>query len=206
MNSVRLLKQVYTPTKVICIGRNYVEHIAELKNEIPDNMVVFAKPNSAISDHLQATHGDEKLHYECELTLLVEDGKYVGMGLGLDLTKRDLQSHLKNKGLPWERAKGFNGAAVLTDFVPLPEPLIWNDIAFELKIDGELIQFGDPALMMYSPIEILKEITSFMQPDSGDIIMTGTPKGVGQVKSGSAYTVTLRYQDQTLLQHEWIAE
>ena len=118
MYSVRLGDQRISPSKVLCIGRNYVEHIKELNNAIPEQMVVFNKPNTSITTTLTSFH-QESLHYETEICFLVENGKYSAVGLGLDLTKRELQSKLKAKGLPWERAKAFDGSAVFSRFVPL---------------------------------------------------------------------------------------
>ena len=116
MNVVNFEEQSISPSKIICIGRNYVDHIAELGNEVPDEMVVFLKPNSAISSKLQSYH-QEPLHYEAELCFLYQQGHFTAVAIGLDLTKRNLQAKLKTKGLPWERAKSFNGAAVFSDFV-----------------------------------------------------------------------------------------
>ena len=114
MNTITLLStdnsaQLITPSKVVCIGRNYVDHIKELANEMPDQMVVFIKPNSAISTRLFAKHNDDALHFEAELSFLYQGGKFTAVALGLDLTKREVQGTLKAKGLPWERAKAFDG-------------------------------------------------------------------------------------------------
>lgn len=205
MNTIRMHTSPVSPSKIICVGRNYVEHIAELHNEIPENMVVFVKPNSAIDSRLYASHRHEPLHYECELCFLVENGQYVAMGVGLDLTKRDLQSKLKNKGLPWERAKGFNGAALFSEFISIPADLELNDLSFELFINGSQIQAGDPSLMMYKPLQILNEVNTFMHMEDGDIVMTGTPKGVGLVQQGDHFLARLNYQGKTLIEKLWIA-
>ncbi len=102
-----------TPSKIVCVGRNYVAHIEELGNEIPEQMVVFNKPNSAIGDTLYANLG-EPLHYESELAFMVRAGQLAAVAFGLDLTRRELQSRLKHRGLPWERAKAFDGAALFS--------------------------------------------------------------------------------------------
>lgn len=180
------------PNKLICIGRNYVEHIRELGSEVPDEMVVFLKPSSAISDELLSFH-QEPLHYEAELCYMVKGGKFVGVGLGLDLTKRDLQRKLKAKGLPWERSKAFDGAAVFSNFI-LDEQLANHPLCFTLHIDDELTQIGHTELMMYRPSQILENLQSFMKPEDGDVIMSGTPKGVGQVSSGATFALSL-YHD-----------
>jgi len=120
------LKKIYVgersvaPAKIVCVGRNFVEHIEELGNEIPENMVIFLKPNSAVAEDLRACH-DEPLHYEGELCFLFEKGRFAAVGFGLDLTKRNLQSQLKVKGLPWERAKAFDGSVVFSSFVPIAD-------------------------------------------------------------------------------------
>ncbi len=118
MYSVRVGDEVISPSKVVCIGRNYLEHIQELNNAIPDDMVVFNKPSTSIAQQLYAAH-DEPLHYEAEICFVVNDGSYTAVGVGLDLTKRKLQSALKGKGLPWERAKGFDNSAIFSRFVQL---------------------------------------------------------------------------------------
>ncbi|MFA0697572.1 fumarylacetoacetate hydrolase family protein, partial [Vibrio sp. 10N.222.49.C9] len=106
LKQVTLENQSFTPSKILCVGRNYAAHIEELGNEIPEDMVVFMKPNSSLSQQLNSFH-DEPLHYEAELCFLVKDGEFSGVAIGLDLTKRETQSALKAKGLPWERAKAF---------------------------------------------------------------------------------------------------
>jgi len=116
MKTVNFNGREVTPSKIVCIGRNYVEHIEELGNEIPSSMVIFMKPNSAIKSKL-ISNDVEPIHYEGEISFMMLDGKIRGVGFGLDLTKRGLQSKLKAKGLPWERAKAFDGAAVFSDFV-----------------------------------------------------------------------------------------
>jgi 2-keto-4-pentenoate hydratase/2-oxohepta-3-ene-1,7-dioic acid hydratase in catechol pathway len=197
-------KQRFTPSKIVCIGRNYVEHIQELGNEVPDDMVVFIKPNSAISTQLTAFH-QETVHYEAELCFMVNNGKLSAVGLGLDLTKRSLQNTLKTKGLPWERAKAFDGSALFSDFIDLDalgdsnsarvsdnstkaDNLAW---CFEFEIDGVIVQWGYSELMMYSPQLIIDALTDFVSLEEGDIIMTGTPKGVGALKAGSHYQLSL---------------
>jgi 2-keto-4-pentenoate hydratase/2-oxohepta-3-ene-1,7-dioic acid hydratase in catechol pathway len=203
MRTVNLDGKTITPSKIICIGRNYVDHIAELGNEIPDEMVVFLKPNSAIAENLHAVH-QEPLHYEAELCFVYEKGSFVAVGVGLDLTKRQLQNKLKAKGLPWERAKAFDGAAVFSDFVAIES--IDDNLCLELTIDNTLIQAGGISLMMYKPEVILTQLSSFMSLEDGDIVMTGTPKGVGQIVAGTHFLVKVKRGSEILTSASWIAK
>lgn len=202
MNSVNLDGKSITPSKVICIGRNYVDHIHELGNEIPDDMVVFIKPNSAISDELTSFH-HEQLHYEGEICLMVIGGEFRAVGFGLDLTKRQLQSELKSKGLPWERAKAFDGSAVMGDFISVDN--IDDSLSLSLAIDGEVIQQGGIALMMYKPQQILASLKVLFTLEDGDIVMTGTPKGVGEVKAGAKFDGRIIENGRTLNCSKWLA-
>lgn len=204
MNSPFLFNQrPILPGNIVCVGRNYVEHIHELGNEIPDDMVVFNKPASCARTTLSAEQG-EALHYECELCLLMQNGRIAGVGLGLDLTKRALQTRLKQQGLPWERAKAFDGAATFSPFVDAPEDL--SQLRFSLHIDNEPVQYGDPSLMMYKPEVIVQELSQFMTLAEHDIIMTGTPKGVGKVQAGARFTARLHYGSECLIEHHWTAQ
>ena len=202
MNTIAFGNRTLTPSKVVCIGRNYVEHIEELGNEIPENMVVFNKPNSAVTDTLHY-YGDA-CRFEGEICLLIEGGGIVGIGFGLDLTRADIQNKLKTKGLPWERAKSFDGSAVLSDFVPFEGDI--SQIAFEMQINGERIQHATYDLMMYKPAEMIREIQSFMTLEDGDVIMTGTPKGVGYYALGDRFEAVVMCGEDVLLACEWIAE
>lgn len=203
MNTVVVEGRVVTPSKVVCIGRNYVEHITELGNEVPDDMVVFVKPNSAISNNLHAVH-QETLHYEGELCFIYQNGTFSAVGFGFDLTKRQLQSQLKAKGLPWERAKAFNGSAIFSDFTELES--ISDALSFELSINNEIVQQGGISLMMYRPLEILAELQRFMTLENGDIVMTGTPKGVGEVVRGAQYQGRVLCNNQVLCSATWTAK
>ena len=165
--------------KIVCVGRNYEEHIIELGSEKPDSMVLFLKPASAIADRLNAYLG-ETLHYEGEICFSIKDGEFDRVGFGLDLTKRALQTRLKQKGLPWERAKAFDGAACFSDFVAFDKTKI-NQLRLKLDINQQTVQAGGYDLMIYKPDQVLREIKSFMTLNDGDIVMTGTPKGVGEV-------------------------
>ncbi|MBT4077145.1 MAG: FAA hydrolase family protein, partial [Gammaproteobacteria bacterium] len=171
-------------------------------NEVPDEMVVFMKPNSAISDDLYSFK-QEQLHYEGEICLMVENGQFSAVGFGLDITKRTLQSKLKSKGLPWERAKAFNGSAVFSPFVELDE--IDDSLTIKLAINGQNIQSGDVSLMMYKPDEILTELQTFMSLNDGDIIMTGTPKGVGVINKGDLFKGSIKTDQGQITGSEWTA-
>jgi 2-keto-4-pentenoate hydratase/2-oxohepta-3-ene-1,7-dioic acid hydratase in catechol pathway len=191
------------PSKIVCVGRNYVKHIEELGNEIPDNMVVFLKPNSAISEELHSFH-QEQLHYEGELCFLFENGIFSAVGFGLDITKRELQSKLKSKGLPWERAKAFDGSAIFSQFVEIPN--LSKNLTFELDINGKKIQSGSINLMIYKPEEILAELLTFMSLCNGDIVMTGTPMGVGPVNPGQIFAGKVKDNDKVITSAEWAAK
>ncbi len=202
MQEVVFGEKEITPSKVVCVGRNYVAHIEELGNEMPDNMVLFNKPNSAISQTLD--YFSPTCRFEGELCLLIKEGKAVGLGLGLDLTYASIQNILKQKGLPWERAKAFNGSAVMSKFIGFEEAL--DKIRFTLHINGMLIQEADHTLMMYKPHQIIEEIQTFMTLEDYDIIMTGTPQGVGTYKKGDHFEMKLFSEEKLLLASSWEAK
>ena len=204
MNRIRIGDDAVAPSKIVCIGRNYLEHIRELGNETPEQMVIFNKPNSTISSTLLADSG-EPLHYEGEICFAIRDGRYHAVGFGLDLTRRELQSRLKAKGLPWERAKAFDGAACFSDFVELGDTAI-GTLSLELEIDAELRQAGGYELMMHKPDAILAGIQAFMSLEDGDIVMTGTPRGVGQVAKGERFVGRIKSGDTVLVEHAWTAQ
>jgi 2-keto-4-pentenoate hydratase/2-oxohepta-3-ene-1,7-dioic acid hydratase in catechol pathway len=204
MQSVDVLGTPACPSKIVCIGRNYVAHVRELANEIPDSMVVFNKPNSAISNTLRSHIGGETLHYEGELAFAVQDGCLSAVGFGLDLTRRALQSKLKQQGLPWERAKAFDGAALFSAFVTLPTAL--EHLTLRLTVNGELRQAGGVELMLYRPDAILRELSSFTTLEDGDIIMTGTPAGVGEVRPGQVFDGRVLHGEKCLVSASWIAQ
>lgn len=185
MKTVTFDNRPVRPSKIICIGLNYTRHIEELGNQVPDNLVMFLKPNSAIGSELTSSLQDEPLHYEGEISLMVMEGRLAGVGFGLDLTRRELQSKLKSRGLPWERAKAFDGAALFSSFVPLTVPA--ESLEVQLSIDGEERQRGDVSMMLYPPAAILEDLSAFMTLEDGDIIMTGTPAGVGPVTPGADF-------------------
>lgn len=192
------------PSKVVCVGRNYVEHIKELNNEVPTSMVLFMKPNSALSSEL-ITGAQIPLHYEGEISFLIREGKIFAVGFGLDLTNRELQSELKVKGLPWERAKAFNGAAVMSQFVSIEESDIAK-LSMQLWINGALVQEGNSDLMIYKPLTVIDEISSFSTLVDNDIVMTGTPKGVGSYVKGDRFVGKIFLGDSEIISHEWVAK
>lgn len=205
MNTILLGNKKITPSKIICIGRNYAKHAAELGNELSDEMVVFVKPNSSLTTVLSSFH-EEPLHYEGEIALLVEGGQFAGVGFGLDLTKRKLQSVLKGKGLPWERAKGFNGAAVVDRFVALPAQVDFSGLSLELSINGQVRQRGSVKDMLFKPKTILNDLISFISLEDGDIVMTGTPEGVGEVELGATFMGRIFLGDDLLIESTWLAQ
>jgi len=201
MKTVNFNQKKITPSKVVCIGRNYVEHIKELGNEIPSSMVIFMKPNSSISDKLLACK-EEPIHYEGEISFLILESKIAGVGFGLDLTKRGIQSKLKEKGLPWERAKAFDGASVFSDFVVFDGDT--DSLHVKLFINDKLIQDGLVSHMLYKPEDMLKEINSFSSLQNGDIVMSGTPKGVGIINQGDKFVGQILKDHELLVEKEWI--
>lgn len=204
MGEIQVEEKKVKVGKVLCVGRNYVEHIHELDNAIPEQMVVFNKPSSSISATLHSFH-QETLHYEAEICFLIQNGQYAAVGLGLDLTKRGLQSTLKKQGLPWERAKAFDDSVVFSRFVPL-EGIDINDLNLELLINCVHVQKGHVKQMLYPPFTILDELSSYTRLEDGDVVMTGTPKGVGEVHQGDVFLGRLKCGDVTLFETEWVAD
>lgn len=202
MKTVKYKDQTLEVSKVVCIGRNYVEHIEELGNEIPSSMVVFNKPNSAISDTLY--YFSEHCRFEGEICFLIRDAKIEAVGFGLDLTHADIQNYLKSKGLPWERAKAFDNSAVLSEFIPLDGDI--SSLGMKLYINDELVQSATYDLMMYKPNTMLSEIQSFMTLQDNDIIMSGTPKGVGTYRVGDKFLGQVFIGKLLLLEKEWEVE
>lgn len=196
MKTIKLQDQVLCPSKIVCIGRNYAAHIDELKNETPSEPVIFIKPNSSISKEIYFNQRDP-VDYEGELVFLIIKGEIAGVGSGLDLTKRQLQARLKEKGLPWERAKAFDNSAVLSPFVNFDGDL--STLSIQLFLNDELVQSAGYDLMLNKPEDILLEIKGFLTLEDGDLIMTGTPKGVGKIQPGDRFLAKV-FSDDTLLQ------
>lgn len=181
--------------KIICIGRNYANHIAELQNERPDEPVIFLKPDSAVlPDKAPFVIPDfsSDIHHEIEVIVKINKlGKYIDpkfahkyydeIGLGIDFTARDVQNKLKEKGLPWEKAKAFDGSAIIGDFLPKNEFSSTENITFELINNGQTVQKGNTANMLWKIDEIIAYVSQFFTLKKGDIIFTGTPEGVAKV-------------------------
>ena len=202
MRSVIFNGRAVQPGKVICVGKNYAAHIAEMDSVPAEEMVVFMKPNSSMGDTLMAEIG-EPIHYEGEICLLIERGEAVGVAFGLDLTKRATQSKLKAAGLPWERSKAFNGSALFSEFVTAPKDL--NKLGVELLVNEVLRQKGDVSLMLYPPSVIIEELKQFLTLEDFDIVMTGTPAGVGPVRAGERFRGRVLNGETELIGQEWLA-
>lgn len=183
--------------KLICIGRNYTDHIAELKNEKPTDPVVFLKPDTAILLKKQPffiPEFSDDVHHEVEILVKINKvGKYIDkkfahkyyneIGLGIDFTARDLQQKLKDKGLPWEKAKAFDGAAVIGKWMPKSDIKDLEDVNFSLQKNDEVVQLGNTKCMLWKIDEIIEYVSKYFTLKIGDIIFTGTPSGVGRVKT-----------------------
>ena len=202
MRSVTFKKIEVIPYKIVCVGKNYAAHIEEMGSAPSDQMTVFMKPNACISDQLVA-HRGEQIHFETEICLLIQGGAVAGVGVGLDLTKRATQKKLKDTGLPWERSKAFEGSAVFSHFVDAPPSL--TDLELELYVNGELRQRGGPRQMLYKPHIILEELCSFIPLEDGDIVMTGTPSGVGPVEPDALFEARLLLRKTELVVASWRA-
>jgi acylpyruvate hydrolase len=184
--------------KILCIGRNYVDHIKELGNEPPSTPVVFMKPASSVigdGDKVFIPAYSDNCHHEAELAILI--GKRVkritaeeaisciaGYGVAIDLTLRDVQDDLKKKGLPWDIAKGFDTACPLSSFVPAELVSDPQNLAIRMTVNGELRQNGNTSLMIHSAASIISYLSSIFTLESGDVILTGTPAGVSRVVAG----------------------
>lgn len=184
--------------KIICIGRNYTDHITELKNEKPEDPVVFIKPDSSVlpkSNPFVIPEFSNDVHHEVEILVKINRlGKYINqkfahkyydeIGLGIDFTARDLQAKLKTKGLPWEKAKSFDGAAVVGRKWLDKNQFDLNNLNFSLLKNGETVQNGNTKLMLWKIDELIAYVSQFFTLKIGDVIFTGTPAGVGKVKEG----------------------
>ena len=181
--------------KIICIGRNYTEHIEELQNEKPVDPVIFIKPDSAVLPKEQDFFIPEftkEVHYELELIIKIKKvGKHIDqkfahkyydeISLGIDFTARDVQNHLKSKGLPWEKAKGFDGSAVIGKWKSKSHFEDLQDLNFSLKKNDEIVQNANTSLMLWKIDELISYVSRFFMLKKGDVIFTGTPAGVGKI-------------------------
>ena len=183
--------------KIVCIGRNYAAHVRELNNAMPDEPVIFIKPDTAVLRNNAPFFIPEftrDVHHEIEVVVKInKNGKsipvqfaadyYDEITVGIDFTARDLQSKLKEKGLPWEKAKGFDHSAVIGKFIPKTRLDIKN-LDFHLTKNGEAVQKGNTQMMMHSVDEVIAHVSQYFMLKTGDLIFTGTPEGVGPVAAG----------------------
>lgn len=183
--------------KIICVGRNYIDHIKELSNQRPENPVIFMKPDTSVLPKefpFVLPEFSNDVHYEVEVLVKISKvGKYISskfahkyysqIGLGIDFTARDLQSELKANGLPWEIAKGFDGSAVIGDFIPKEQFEDVQNLSFQLVKNGTVVQSGNTQDMLWQIDELISYVSQFFTLKMGDIIFTGTPAGVGKIES-----------------------
>jgi 2-keto-4-pentenoate hydratase/2-oxohepta-3-ene-1,7-dioic acid hydratase in catechol pathway len=195
--------------KLVCIGRNYAEHIRELSNERPKDPVIFIKPDSAVLPKEQDFYIPEfsrEIHYEVEVLVKIKKvGKHIAtefahnyydeIGLGIDFTARDLQAALKEKGLPWEKAKGFDGAAVIGKWLPKSQFKDLQNLHFTLSRNDTVVQDGNTSQMLWNIDEIIAYVSRFFMLKKGDIIFTGTPAGVGKVHTNDYLSGTLEGEE-----------
>ncbi len=184
--------------KIIAIGRNYSAHAKELNNEVPTKPIIFLKPDTAIlkdNKPFYLPDFSSDIHYELEVVLKIcKEGKHIAekfaanyyneIGLGIDFAARDIQAEHKAKGLPWELAKAFDHSAVISNFLPKTDFANLNDLHFELQINKETRQKGHTANLLFSFNYIIAFVSQYITLKKGDLIFTGTPEGVGQVKQG----------------------
>ena len=200
--------------KIICIGRNYADHIEELNNERPDDPVIFAKPETAVprkGEPFFYPDFSQDIHHEVEIVLKISKiGKnieerfahkyYDEIGVGIDFTARDVQSKLKAKGLPWELAKAFDRSAPVSDFMPKTEFSDLQNLNFRLDINDQTRQNGNTSFMLFKMDYIIAFVSRYFTLKKGDLIFTGTPKGVGPVQIGDRLTAYI--EDQKMLELE----
>ncbi len=200
--------------KIICVGRNYSEHIKELNNTASEEPIIFFKPDTSILKNNAPFYYPEisnDIHYEAELVIrIAKEGKnieerfahkyYEEIGVGIDFTARDLQDKAKEKGLPWALAKGFKGSAPVSGFVPKSKFPDINNVGFSLKQNGVLKQKGNSSLMIHSIDKVISFISKYITLKNGDLIYTGTPSGVGPVKIGDVLELFL--EEEKMLECE----
>ncbi len=191
--------------KVVCVGRNYAEHARELNNPVPSQPLLFIKPSTSLADlrqPIRLSGRSDSVHYETELAILIgqpltqasqqqAEAAIAGVGLGLDLTLRELQSQLKQKGHPWEIAKAFDASCPMSPFSPYTAVTDINDCRLQLEVDGELRQHGSSAEMLTPILSLIAYCSQHFTLLPGDIVMTGTPAGVGVLQAGMELTLRL---------------
>lgn len=204
------------PSKIVCVGRSYADHAKELGNAVPEQALLFIKPPSSLIGLEQGITWNPALgscHYECELVVRLDQplsqetdpqralNAIGAVTLGLDLTLRDLQGKLKEKGHPWERAKAFDGSCVLGEWVDVADVVEdWRNIHFDFYIDDELRQHGDTGLMIFELGALLAEMSQSFTLEQGDVVMTGTPAGVGALLAGQRLKMVLQGKQQS---YQW---
>lgn len=196
--NIRNKSEKYEIGKIVCVGRNYAAHAEELGNEIPEFPLIFLKPASAAvpsgSEIIYPDYSTD-MHHEIELLLLIgktiknasaeeAEEAIIAYGIGLDMTLRDVQNNLKQKGHPWTLAKCFDTSAVISEFVSKTDYKLTQNEIISLKVNGEIRQSSSLSLMLFNPAEIVKFLSEKMTLEKGDVIFTGTPKGVGKVEKG----------------------
>jgi 5-carboxymethyl-2-hydroxymuconate isomerase len=197
--------QEYSIGKIVCLARNYAEHARELGNETPAAPVLFMKPASSVigdGDTVRIPAYSQECHYEVELAVLIGTQArtvtpdkalehVAGYGVAIDMTLRDVQNSLKAKGLPWEIAKGFDTACPLSDFVPATAVADPHALSLKLAVNGEIRQDGTSADMIHRVAQIIAHISAIFTLEPGDVILTGTPAGVGPVRAGDVMTAEI---------------
>ncbi|BFM18507.1 fumarylacetoacetate hydrolase family protein [Maricurvus nonylphenolicus] len=204
----------WVPGKVVCVGRNYADHARELNNPVPTEPILFIKPATAMvaaAEPFSIPADRGVVHFETEMALLIgktlsdadEDeslAAIAGVGLGFDITLRELQDKLKAKSHPWEVAKAFDGSCPLSAFAPVSEPLDWANIAIQMSCNGQLRQDGNSEAMITPVARLLAYTSRIFTLQPGDVVMTGTPAGVGPLQAGDKLQATLSCQGQTLVE------
>lgn len=198
----------YSLGKLVCVGRNYAEHAQELNNPVPDHPLLFMKPATSVVNlqrPFRIPQGQGEVHHELEIAVLIAKplskaspeeaiGHVAGIGLALDLTLRDVQQQLKEKGHPWERAKAFDGSCPVSCFVSPGDGEWWNALEFSLHLNGGLQQRGNSADMLFAIPELISEISQIFTLQAGDTVLTGTPAGVGPLSPGDELELNLNDQ------------
>lgn len=205
MTYIVLQEEKINVPKILCLGLNYAEHAKEMKSDKPETPVIFMKPSSAIihdKEKIVIPNISNEVHHEVEVVLLIgKDGKNIpkdkalehidGIGIGLDLTLRDIQKEAKAKGRPWTVSKGFDTSAPVSEFVSIEKITDLNNLSFNLKINNEIKQSGNTSDMLFKPDEIISYLSTIFTLQKGDLIYTGTPEGVGQIVSGDKLLASL---------------
>lgn len=213
MYTISFQNETIRPGKIICIARNYINHAKELNNPIPKEPIFFIKPSSSIKDTIILQN--RKIRYESEISILFrEDGNH-GIGFGLDLTLQDVQNTLKEKGYPWEASKAFKGSAIFSKFIPLSSILTqnnehksswnlnsinWKEFGIELQINDTITQKDQASSMIFPIQNIIEKSDEIFSLEENDIIMTGTPSGVGLLNEGDYLKGTVTFSSSNIIE------